>query len=74
MSEAINDGGAAFPSLDTSDWQKVENPGMTLRDYFAARAMTGLLACPNYDDYPERTAEACYRLADAMIAERGKSK
>jgi hypothetical protein len=40
MSEAKNDGGPAFPI--PSD----EHLGMTLRDYFAAKAMQGLMANP----------------------------
>jgi hypothetical protein len=35
----IDDGGPAFPSAD--------NPGMSLRDYFAAKAMQNLIS---YDE------------------------
>lgn len=44
--------------------------GMTLRDYFAAKAMNGLMASygeHDVSDYDEIAADA-YRLADAMIA------
>lgn len=51
---------------------------MTLRDYFAAQALTGIMG-PNYDWFTSgnnkesRTHEAAafaYSLADAMLAER----
>src|SRR6266404_2316561 len=38
--------------------------GMTLRDYFAAKAMQTM--CRNGDDY-DVTAECAYRQADAML-------
>jgi hypothetical protein len=43
---------------------------MTLRDYFAAAALTGLLAnrLGRYSDM----AEDAYKYADAMLAEREK--
>ena len=49
-------------------------PGMTLRDYFAAKAMGGFAADPNYGAEPERMAEYAYKWADAMLAERKKPK
>jgi hypothetical protein len=48
--------------------------GMTLRDYFAGQALTGLLAGrqPN-NAYPlEYLAETSYATADAMIEARDK--
>lgn len=50
---------------------------MTLRDYFAAKALTGLIAmCADPEIMerpdPERTAEWCYRYADALLKERIK--
>ena len=52
--------------------------GMTLRDYFAAKAMHGFIT--NFDtrrsdiiDVPE-LARSAYYVADAMIAERNKAK
>lgn len=62
------------------------NPGMTLRDYFAAKALAGWLSGPcqgdALDDYfdDERAfaehraavAKAVYAYADAMLAEREK--
>jgi hypothetical protein len=53
--------------------------GMTLRDYFAARAMQGLIAHEqkashlsgaNIGDFDARVAFAAYRYADAMMSRR----
>jgi len=47
------------------------NPGMTLRDYFAAKAMTGLLTAEIVGEYSnEHVAEISYRIADAMLKAR----
>lgn len=50
--------------------------GMTLRDYFAAKAMQGSLADPsvNPTDHKDEFARWCYEVADAMIAARGEGK
>ena len=42
--------------------------GMTLRDYFAAKAMQGLLANNNLD--AQQIAQAAYKVADAMLKAR----
>jgi hypothetical protein len=46
--------------------------GMTLRDYFAAKAMQGYLGSPEWlrEVSPQGTAEAAYRVADAMLKAR----
>jgi len=45
--------------------------GMTLRDYFAAKAMTGLLTAELVGEYSnEHVAEISYRIADAMMKAR----
>ena len=62
------DGGSAFPlsgPLTTSD-----NLGMTLRDYFAAKAMQSLVALDR--TAATMTAEDAYAMADAMLAARDK--
>jgi hypothetical protein len=46
------------------------NDGMDLRDYFAAKAMQGLLSDPNCDAPPERMANVAYQVADAMMKAR----
>lgn len=62
------DGGPAFPI----PWEYVvSETGMSLRDYFAGQALTGLLV--NYNsklDSPESAAELADAIADAMIARR----
>lgn len=52
-------------------------PGMTLRDYFAAKAMQGILSAgiglnvgPNHAEEMEGVAKTFYLMADAMIAAR----
>jgi len=94
MTQTINDGGPAFPSAPTvSPMGYLYRPadigctGLSIRDYFAAKALQGLVA--NQDDriyvtpnvmtleewrtslYQE-DAKFCYRMADAMLAERCK--
>lgn len=43
--------------------------GMSLRDYFAGQALTGLLAHAS-GEAPESSPSMAYKLADAMLAER----
>ena len=60
-------GGPAFPRPGDFNPQI----GMTLRDYFAAKALQGMSA----DISDEvRAARWCYEMADAMIQARGESK
>jgi hypothetical protein len=48
------------------------NPGMTLRDYFAAKAMQGFAAMSDVDGFSsvEKMAEMSYKWADAMMKVR----
>lgn len=49
--------------------------GMTLRDYFAAKALQGMLADPDVDPMPEllpKLANVAYQISDAMLQERTK--
>jgi hypothetical protein len=73
-------GGPAFPCaewLDTLDPEAV-NPirhqGMTLRDYFAAKVMQGILASSapitSAIDVDQLVAAAAYKIADAMLKAR----
>lgn len=72
------DGGSAFPlPLGTMNAAEPEQSGgMTLRDYFAARAMQGLMGRVWGEDGkpPENIleiwAKSAYKMADAMLAER----
>lgn len=57
---------------------QVDFPGMTLRDYFAAKAMQSLIlkatATVNASDMalPNAVSVGAYQYADAMLAERAK--
>ena len=66
MSAPINDGGPAFPTPPGVQ----HNDGMTLRDYFAAAALQGMLsdACIAGSDL--QLAENAYSYADAMLKAR----
>jgi hypothetical protein len=49
----------------------ITEQGMTLRDYFAAKAMTGLLTAEIVGEYSnEHVAEIAYLIADAMLKAR----
>jgi hypothetical protein len=83
-------GGAAFPQLEKSfPCQRDEGSvyfessgGMTLRDYFAAQALPGIVTldmnhAPGVmpkkgEDGNQAIARVAYSLADAMLAERVK--
>jgi hypothetical protein len=70
MSDAKS-GGPAFPGVDE---EGDPYSGMTLRDYFAAKAMQGLLACPMQPQSgPDMYARDAYALADAMLKARGET-
>jgi len=45
--------------------------GMTLRDYFAAKAMQGLITDEYWARSSVETAKKAYRFADEMIKARG---
>ena len=47
-----------------------ETDGMTLRDYFAAKAMQGIMTDPNLSMGRDEVAEWAYRQADAMLKAR----
>ena len=63
-----DDGGPAFPSVA----EGYHADGMSQRDYFAAAALTGLMTMRQTHFRPEDDAAYCYRVADAMLAERQK--
>ena len=70
MSNA-NTGGPAFPAGERFEgvdgWQT--EPGMTLRDYFAAKAMQAVIARGDDTNRPGM-AEWSYAMADAMLKAR----
>lgn len=62
--------GPAFPTPT----HNLQNDGMTLRDYFAAKAMQGMLAeSGGGASSNEDLAEFAYHIADAMLKARGQS-
>jgi len=64
--------GQAFPSAGTESGWSVD--GMSLRDYFAAQALIGLLANAHHFSpvNPTGYANLTYEFADAMVAAREK--
>jgi hypothetical protein len=84
MGKRIEDGGPAFPQIESRVERDYDNApsyavpysygGMTLRDYFAAEAMAGgirefFAAGDAWDDYDD-LASSCYLMADAMLKAR----
>lgn len=75
--KTTRDGGPAFPREDYQTLRSAGQCGMSLRDWFAGQALAGgearhLMeeACIRYSE--EGLAEAAYRIADFMLAERAK--
>jgi len=77
-----NTGGPAFPNLtsrdrDTGDYL---DRGMTLRDYFAAKALPAVIdayvkgngCCIGTDHFFSNVPAHAYRMADAMLAKRSE--
>lgn len=73
----LKDGGSAFPVTPKNGTQ-YRMPGMTLRDYFAAAALQGVLAsteaAQGHKIHVQTLAANCYTISDAMLAERAKTK
>ena len=81
-----DNGGPAFPfgQTDEQSGQLVNgwgSEGMTLRDYFAAKAMQGIISGgglgfmgwhPSNWDSSKSLAKSAYEMADAMLLERAK--
>lgn len=72
------DGGPAFPHT----WGSASDDGMSLRDYFAAKAMAAMLSneatcirlSERSPDLKVALANNAYNYADAMLAKRAKEK
>jgi hypothetical protein len=47
-----------------------DDKGMSLRDYFAAHVMQGMIAEPSLKATPEEFAQRSYMVADAMLKAR----
>lgn len=77
---SIENGGPAFP-CDYEGSTRSDAPGMSLRDYFAAKAMQGWLASFGPEDrHPSNAgtldmfASQAYAVADAMLAARNEHR
>ena len=84
----MKDGGPAFPvnyiGRDSCGIERVQEQdyGLSLRDYFAAKAMQGLIPVIKHikndvnetKQVPTAVAQTAYEFADAMIAERGREQ
>ena len=75
----VNTGGPAFPmsGFDMRHGQPVQavyQHGMTLRDYFAAKAMEGMFASGNLPKSVtnEEIADVAYDMADTMLKARAQ--
>ena len=73
-----NDGGPAYPTHPDCPTSPAGWIGLSLRDYFAAAALTGLIAenaheqsTGSWDLVSEHCAKA-YEFSDAMLKEREK--
>ena len=75
MSNTNINGGPAFPVplLPGQSWQEMAPcDGMTLRDYFAGKALQGICAHPDtWGLLQTDIARAAYEMADEMLTARG---
>lgn len=60
MNDSIKD--QAFPDEN--------NYGISKRDYFAAKALQGIMACNGVYENEKQLAQWCYEQADAMLEAR----
>ena len=66
-----NTGGPAFPVQDA--YSMSTEQGMTLRDYFAAKAMQNAFTTGGDDDERNYVAKHAYKMADAMLKARDEN-
>lgn len=89
MTSIENTGGPAYPSVVSNNTEnnligfvgevikpghQVQYGGMTIRDYFAAAAMQGVLSNSSTkfnEDCMKGLAKGAYEIADAMLEARG---
>ena len=68
----------AFPSVLPPDekkgWEAVHFEGMTLRDYFASKAMQSIILQYKGNVDADRIADQSYIMSDAMLIARNKQK
>ena len=63
---------SAFPTAQYADGVRPSgfDNGMTLLDYFAAKAMQGMMSDPNIDMHSSEVAQLSYQMAYAMMKAR----
>ena len=67
---AVNTGGPAFP-VTSDNYANPNSEGMTLRDYFAAKAMQSLIVVYNDNkNFVDGYARRAFEIADAMMKAR----
>ena len=68
----INDGGPAFPATQDNGANQGGVSGMSLRDYFAAKAMQAVMSTPMIAPVggSDPVANLAYSMADAMLKAR----
>jgi hypothetical protein len=67
---AVNTGGPAFP-VTSDNYANPNSEGMTLRDYFAAKAMQAIITNHKLEDCDDFVVAAnAYQLADVMMKAR----
>ena len=59
----------AFPNVHDPKTGSMSH-GMSLKDYFAAKALQGMIAEPSLKATPEEFAQKAYQLAEAMLKAR----
>ena len=69
-----NTGGPAFPvkQYNRNIMAFEEFCGLTVRDYFAAKAMQAILSNPDFGEEDSKLAEYAYNVADTMLKARGQ--
>lgn len=73
---STNTGGAAFPdpgrAQSAKQRERLTDTGMTLRDYFAAKAMQGFISAGpgELTETVGLIAELSYKIADALLVAR----
>lgn len=84
----MKNGGSAFPQIESEYANAAEHcgdterpyshvysyGGMSLRDYFAGQALPAIITPGTMGMTVDLDAEMAYRFADAMLAEREKTK
>ncbi|EKN5995707.1 hypothetical protein DVQ80_01595 [Yersinia enterocolitica] len=76
MADEIKTGGPAFAATGRPDQQHIQQEGMTLHDYFSAKAMAAIISNPSLIDdlgqlHVDWVVGHSKAVADEMIKARG---